>query len=372
MAETIDFRLGRVPDIRQPIGANFSAAFAFTGIDLTGYTATLAAKASGKDQLSAWSKSGITVGATSIAFDISPATLDDNSVPFAVATSGYLTGYSLTVYDSGSVVMRIQGEIEWIPDVGDFETTTAASSSFSVSVSAAVTAAITVTGGGSSEVADGSVTLAKLADLTEATVLGRPLGAGTGPVVALTGAEQRAAAGLGTGDSVSVGALATASNGHITILDSGALRITGTGTTNHTSFSGIGNWYGNTAFFATGVGIVGLVGQVGSGRNGISVGSGHLLIADIFLTRIDADTIGFDAGAGVWKSVKGSNLIATQYSANGITTVASLLAAATYPRYRIWVSDSTVAASGNFAAIVAGGGSNTVEVKSNGTDWVIC
>jgi len=66
------------------------------------------------------------------------------------------------------------------------------------------------------------------------------------------------------------------------------------------------------------------------------------------------------------------SIVATAYLANGIATVASLLAAATYPRHRIWVSDSTVAASGNFAAIVAGGGGNTVEVKSNGTNWVIC
>jgi hypothetical protein len=38
---------------------------------------------------------------------------------------------------------------------------------------------------------------------------------------------------------------------------------------------------------------------------------------------------------------------------------------------RAFVRDSTVAASGNFGAIVAGGGSNNVPVFYDGTNWLI-
>jgi|AntAceMinimDraft_1070359.scaffolds.fasta_scaffold32190_2 hypothetical protein len=148
MAETIDFRLGRVPDIRLPIGANFSAAFTFTGIDLTGYTATLAAQnqLSRKARPVLWSKSGITVGAAAISFDIAPATVDDDSVAFDVTTAGFSTGYSLTVFEAGVIVMRMQGEIEWIPEVGDFTTTTAAATAFSVAVADTLAVAVAING----------------------------------------------------------------------------------------------------------------------------------------------------------------------------------------------------------------------------------
>lgn len=39
--------------------------------------------------------------------------------------------------------------------------------------------------------------------------------------------------------------------------------------------------------------------------------------------------------------------------------------------YRCFVSDSSVAASGNFGAIVAGGGTNYVPVYSDGSHWRI-
>jgi hypothetical protein len=35
------------------------------------------------------------------------------------------------------------------------------------------------------------------------------------------------------------------------------------------------------------------------------------------------------------------------------------------------VTDSTVAAAGNFGAVVTGGGANTVPVYSDGTNWRI-
>ncbi len=52
-------------------------------------------------------------------------------------------------------------------------------------------------------------------------------------------------------------------------------------------------------------------------------------------------------------------------------TVSSLPAAASSTGYRYMVSDSTVAASGNFGATVAGSGSNVVPVFSDGTNWLI-
>lgn len=54
------------------------------------------------------------------------------------------------------------------------------------------------------------------------------------------------------------------------------------------------------------------------------------------------------------------------------TTVAALTAAATIGAgARHFVTDSTVAASGNFGAVVAGGGSNAVPVYCDGTSWRI-
>lgn len=53
------------------------------------------------------------------------------------------------------------------------------------------------------------------------------------------------------------------------------------------------------------------------------------------------------------------------------TTVASLPAAASNTYGRVYVSDSTVAASGNFGAIVAGGGANKVPLWSDGANWLI-
>jgi len=53
------------------------------------------------------------------------------------------------------------------------------------------------------------------------------------------------------------------------------------------------------------------------------------------------------------------------------TTVASLPTASSNTGHRYMVSDSTVAASGNFGATVVGSGSNVVPVFSDGTNWLI-
>ncbi len=54
-----------------------------------------------------------------------------------------------------------------------------------------------------------------------------------------------------------------------------------------------------------------------------------------------------------------------------VTTVGGLPAAATSLGARATVTDATVVASGNFAAIVAGTGGNTVPVWCDGTNWLI-
>jgi len=55
---------------------------------------------------------------------------------------------------------------------------------------------------------------------------------------------------------------------------------------------------------------------------------------------------------------------------NSVLTVATLPSASVKAQ-RSFVSDATVAASGNFGAIVAGGGTNNVPVYSDGTNWRI-
>jgi len=54
----------------------------------------------------------------------------------------------------------------------------------------------------------------------------------------------------------------------------------------------------------------------------------------------------------------------------GLTTTVSSLPTVTVPT-RAFVTDSTVAMSGNFGAIVAGGGANTVPVIWDGANWRI-
>lgn len=54
-----------------------------------------------------------------------------------------------------------------------------------------------------------------------------------------------------------------------------------------------------------------------------------------------------------------------------VFTVATLPAAATFPRGRAWVSDSNATWTAGIGAVVAAGGANVVPVKSDGTNWRI-
>lgn len=70
------------------------------------------------------------------------------------------------------------------------------------------------------------------------------------------------------------------------------------------------------------------------------------------------------------EAAKSYQYVFNGYSQGKVYTVAGLPAATTAGR-RAFVSDSTVAASGNFGATVAGGGANNVPVFSDGTNWLI-
>lgn len=68
--------------------------------------------------------------------------------------------------------------------------------------------------------------------------------------------------------------------------------------------------------------------------------------------------------------IAGSTVIGAFHTV-GTSTVAGLPAAASAARASVFVSDSSVTASGNFGAVVAGGGANVVPVYSDGTNWRI-
>ena len=68
--------------------------------------------------------------------------------------------------------------------------------------------------------------------------------------------------------------------------------------------------------------------------------------------------------------IGGSTVIGAFHTV-GVSTVAALPAAAGAARAQIFVSDSSVAAAGNFGAIVVGGGANIVPVFCDGTNWRI-
>jgi hypothetical protein len=86
--------------------------------------------------------------------------------------------------------------------------------------------------------------------------------------------------------------------------------------------------------------------------------------------------VGPNLGIGVYPPTEmldiAGNIKSTGYQRTTPVTVATLPAAATAGAgARHFVTDSTVAASGNFGAAVTGGGSNIVPVYSDGTSWRI-
>lgn len=149
---TIDHRLGAISTIRLPEGGNFALSLTFTGATLTDTSGTVTAinGESTKRKPLVWSKAGYTASGSVYSFDIAPATEDDSDVAFSVVTSSGYTDYSFTVYDeSGSapypIYLRLQGRVEWVADVGEFDAETAASTAVTVTVDGAeIAVAVTV------------------------------------------------------------------------------------------------------------------------------------------------------------------------------------------------------------------------------------
>ncbi len=80
------------------------------------------------------------------------------------------------------------------------------------------------------------------------------------------------------------------------------------------------------------------------------------------------------------RTLGGTPLFQVSYAGNatvagllsvGSYSVATLPSAAANAGAAAQVTDSSVAASGNYGATVSGGGSNRVRVFSNGSNWVI-
>ncbi|MEO7904866.1 MAG: hypothetical protein ABIR91_03680 [Candidatus Saccharimonadales bacterium] len=257
---------------------------------------------------------------------------------------------------------------------------------------------VTSVADGAQTIVAGVVTLAKMANLAPSTVIGRVAGSGTGVPVALTPAQLRTIQGLATTDTPTFAGLAStpldpsslgvgtgsirlrpvaSGNPNITAepFGYGAFQIKGGAGTGVNAFAifefldsagtRIGFIYNEPA-----TGAMKLVNERAGGSFVFGAGGADRMTilpsGGIHVTNATA----VDPGAACLKADQ--RIEAGTYLASGITTVASLISAASGARHRIWVSDSTLPAIGNFGATVIGGGSNTVEVKSNGTNWVIC
>jgi hypothetical protein len=147
MSETLDYRLGLVPEIRLPIGADFAVEFTFTGLTLAGYTGNFTARKSNRKSTNPyfWSSSTVTIGANSASVSFAADDEDANDKPFSTVATLNGTDYALTLYDDGAIVLRLQGKITWIDRTGAFEAVTPANASFAVAVGESVAITVTVT-----------------------------------------------------------------------------------------------------------------------------------------------------------------------------------------------------------------------------------
>lgn len=143
------------------------------------------------------------------------------------------------------------------------------------------------------------------------------------------------------------------------------------------------SWSGSTAIIRN----VGIGTEAGSGALMLSSDAGgniDLAIANVAYWRVagagahllavtdNSYDIGA-SGANRPRNVFAAGVVSagTYYGVAATRTVAALGAAAGLAYSRTFVSDSSVAAAGNFGAIVAGGGANIVPVYSDGTNWRI-
>lgn len=420
MAETIDFKIGKVPTLRLPEDGNFSIAFAFTGIDLTGYDATLTAQ-NGQSNLRTplfWSLSGLTVSAAEIAFDVAQSDEDDTEQAFSLVTSSGFTDYALTVYDAGVIVMRLQGEIEWIERVGAFDAATPASNEIEVIVDDSTAVTVEVTGGGGGgggiSVLDTNTPTSGLTGILKAASNTLDVAVDGTDYVApntdaalkelsltpdsLTGSQADSALTVsqtwnttGTPTAILATITDTASNAASLLLD---LKV-GASTMFSVNKSGFLRWaQGGPSAGAPPVlsidgenGIstqaaFGLVVSSSAGGDFFGVGYSSVRIGSgASLTWVNGTSIrgGTDNDTGMRRVSAGvieiNNGTATQYrdlTLRGIKlnaiAISALPAAASSEGWRYEVNDASSPTVGN---TVSSGGSAKCEVRSNGTNWIV-
>jgi hypothetical protein len=92
-------------------------------------------------------------------------------------------------------------------------------------------------------------------------------------------------------------------------------------------------------------------------------------------TLISLDVTGNVLAGNVYANsgiIGSTSLVVSSYAKTTAIAVGSLVAAATAGAgARSFVSDGNLVASGNFGAVIGAGGSNTVPVYSDGTNWRI-
>lgn len=146
--------------------------------------------------------------------------------------------------------------------------------------------------------------------------------------------------------------------------------------------SGGSGAYGDTVDAGNGGNVQILGGPAGVSNSGNQETGGNVIIQGGYTTLSAPGSGGqvFIRGGGSQDGIEGliyiGDYLAWKFNPNtgAVQCPVVLLAALGLPTpkgKRAMISDSTVAASGNFGAIAVGGGNNTVPVFSNGTNWLI-
>lgn len=297
--------------------------------------------------------------------------------PSSVSASGSITGSNLSGTNTGDQTITLTGAVTG-SGTGSFATT----------------------------LADNTVTMAKLADIATATVIGRST-AGTGDPSALSMATLKGMldlSGTNTGDQTSVSGNA----GTATALQTPrTIAISGGATGTATSFDGSANvtipvtaidvstasagtlavargGTGTTTSTGTGSVVLATSPTLSSPTLSNASFSGALLAADgtasapgysfsgdtnTGMYRFGGDAISFAAGGAERLRVNTTSVfVATGVLSMSSMAVSSLPAASSFVGARAFVTDAT---STTFASIVAGGGANGVPVYSDGSNWRI-
>ena len=390
MAEITDFRLGRIADLRFPAGANFALDFTFSGISLTGKSAKLTARAPG--QSVTWSKSGLTVGATTISFNVAPADVDDSSAAFSAFCESGVTDYALTIYDAGGAMsMRLQGTVEWAAPLGDFDAGTANDASISVTVSSGSPVAVSVVSGGmgGSAALDTDTATSGLSGILKSASdkLANAI-AGTDYVAvndsrlsdSRTPTAHKTSHATGGADALTaadIGA-ATAAQG---LLAASAVQPNTSPTLTQLNINGGGlalNVTGNVGCSSIGVYPHFAVGFPNVTTCSLSNtfllrwdSTGDYLSGapDLGVTRNAAGRAEINSGsAGTYRDLILRHLLATGGIKLAESTVATLPTASAATGHRYEVTDASGPTVG---AIVAAGGSAKATVRSDGTNWIV-